>query len=213
VQRVYADRAVHDALLERIVAAAEAQVTGDPWDESVDVGPLIDEASARRVDAWVDEAVSLGAKSLTGGVRAGAAYAPTVLVDVPEEANVSSEEVFGPVLTVAPVDGTEEAFARVNASRYGLQAGVFTRDLQTAFRAHRELDVGGLVIGDVPSFRAEQMPYGGIKDSGSAGRACVRRWRTTATRRCSSSAESTCSGCAADPATVEAPMIEGGQLA
>ena len=129
-------------------------------------GPLIDEASARRVDAWVDEAVSLGAKALTGGVRAGAAYAPTVLVDVPEEANVSSEEVFGPVLTVAPVDGTEEAFARVNASRYGLQAGVFTRDLQTAFRAHRELDVGGLVIGDVPSFRAEQMPYGGIKDSG-----------------------------------------------
>src|SRR5205823_12418165 len=89
-----------------------------------------------------------------------------VLVDVPAGARCATEEIFGPVLTVAPVDGTEDAFAAVNDSRFGLQAGVFTHDLATAFAAHRELDVGGVVVGDVPSFRAEQMPYGGVKESG-----------------------------------------------
>jgi acyl-CoA reductase-like NAD-dependent aldehyde dehydrogenase len=114
----------------------------------------------------VDEAVAAGAKVLTGGTREGAAYAPTVLADVPADAKVSREEVFGPVMFVQPVDGVDEAFDLVNDSKFGLQAGVFTRNLDIAFRAHRELDVGGVVIGDVPSYRADQMPYGGVKDSG-----------------------------------------------
>jgi aldehyde dehydrogenase (NAD+) len=173
VQRVFADRSVYDALAGRIATAVRAQRTGDPWDDGTDVGPLIDEAAARRVETWVSDAVAAGAKVLTGGTRDGATFAPTVLVDVPADAKVSCEEVFGPVLVIEAVDGVDEAFAKVNASRYGLQAGVFTRNLQTAFRAHRELEVGGVVIGDVPSYRADQMPYGGVKESG-VGREGVR---------------------------------------
>ena len=141
--------------------------TGDPTDEKTDVGPLIDEAAATRVEGWVTEAVAAGARVLTGGVRDGAAYAPTVLTDVPATARVSCDEVFGPVVVLDTVDSLDEAFAPVNDSRFGLQAGVFTRDLQVAFRAAQELEVGGVVIGDVPSFRADQMPYGGVKDSGT----------------------------------------------
>jgi acyl-CoA reductase-like NAD-dependent aldehyde dehydrogenase len=167
VQRVLVDRAVYDELLPRLVAQVEAQVTGDPAEDATDVGPLINEAAAERVAAWVDEAVAAGAKVLTGGTRDGASYAPTVLVDVPADAKVSCEEVFGPVLTVTPFDGVEEGFALVNDSPFGLQAGVFTHDLRTAFAAHQRLDVGGVIIGDVPSFRADQMPYGGVKESGT----------------------------------------------
>ncbi|MER7178759.1 aldehyde dehydrogenase family protein [Streptomyces hyaluromycini] len=166
VQRVIVDAAVYDRLLPRIVAAVEAQVTGDPADDRTDVGPLVSEAAAERVEAWVKEAVEDGATLVTGGDRDGASYAPTVLTDVPAEATISCEEVFGPVLTVQKVNGEDEAFAAVNASKYGLQAGVFTHDLQLAFRAHRALEVGGVVIGDVPSYRADQMPYGGVKQSG-----------------------------------------------
>ncbi|WP_406036366.1 aldehyde dehydrogenase family protein [Micromonospora sp. NBC_00898] len=173
VQRVIVDRSVADTLAERIVTAVEAQRTGDPWDETTDVGPLIDEAAATRVQSWVEEAAASGARVLTGGARQGATVTPTVLVDVPADAKVSCEEVFGPVLVIEAVDGVDAAFARVNDSRYGLQAGVFTRDLQVAFRAHRELEVGGVVIGDVPSYRADQMPYGGVKESG-VGREGVR---------------------------------------
>jgi aldehyde dehydrogenase (NAD+) len=121
----------------------------------------------------VDEAVAAGARVLTGGVRDGATYAPTVLTDVPAGARVSCEEVFGPVVVLESVDSLDEAFAKVNDSRFGLQAGVFTRDLQVAFRAGQVLEAGGVVIGDVPSFRADQMPYGGVKDSGT-GREGVR---------------------------------------
>ncbi|MEU6573690.1 aldehyde dehydrogenase family protein [Streptomyces sp. NPDC046805] len=166
VQRVIADASVYDRLLPRIVAAVEAQVTGDPSDDATEVGPLVSEAAAQRVETWVDEAVSAGAQLLTGGKRDGASYAPTVLTDVPAGATLATEEIFGPVLTVQKVDGEAEAFATVNDSKYGLQAGVFTHDLQTAFRAHRALEVGGVVIGDVPSYRADQMPYGGAKRSG-----------------------------------------------
>ncbi|WP_217554914.1 aldehyde dehydrogenase family protein [Streptomyces sp. GbtcB6] len=166
VQRVIVDAAVYDRLLPRIVAAVEAQVTGDPADDRTDVGPLVSEAAAERVEAWVKEAVEDGATLVTGGDRDGASYAPTVLTDVPADATISCEEVFGPVLTVQKVNGEDEAFAAVNTSKYGLQAGVFTHDLQLAFRAHRALEVGGVVIGDVPSYRADQMPYGGVKQSG-----------------------------------------------
>ncbi|WP_328836802.1 aldehyde dehydrogenase family protein [Streptomyces europaeiscabiei] len=173
VQRVIADASVYDRLLPRIVAAVEAQVTGDPSDGATDVGPLVSEDAAKRVETWVQEAVDAGAALLTGGKRDGASYAPTVLADVPADVTISCEEVFGPVLTVRKVEGEAEAFAAVNDSKYGLQAGVFTHDLQTAFRAHRVLEVGGVVIGDVPSYRADQMPYGGAKQSG-VGREGVR---------------------------------------
>ncbi|MFE9041384.1 aldehyde dehydrogenase family protein [Streptomyces sp. NPDC012421] len=166
VQRVIADATVYDRLLPKIVAAVEAQVTGDPADDATDVGPLVDEAAARRVESWVDEAVAAGATLLAGGKREGATYAPTVLTDLPADVTLARAEVFGPVLTVAKVDGEAEAFAAVNDSDFGLQAGVFTHDLQTAFRAHRALEVGGVIVGDVPSYRADQMPYGGAKRSG-----------------------------------------------
>jgi acyl-CoA reductase-like NAD-dependent aldehyde dehydrogenase len=167
VQRVYADRRIADQLTERVVGAVGALRTGDPADERTDIGPMIGEDAARRVEAWVGEAVADGARVLAGGVRRGAEYAPTVLTDVPHGAKVLDEELFGPVLALASFDSLDEAFAAVNNSRFGLQAGVFTRDVGTAFRAQRELSVGGVIVGDVPSYRADQMPYGGTKDSGN----------------------------------------------
>ncbi|MFG2003498.1 aldehyde dehydrogenase family protein [Spirillospora sp. NPDC048911] len=166
VQRVYVDRGVYDEFVPKLVETVTGLVTGDPWDDKTQVGPLVSQDAAERVEAWVGEAVAAGAKVLAGGTREGAAYAPTVLADVPADAKVAREEVFGPVLLVQPVDGVDEAFERVNDSKFGLQAGVFTRNLDIAFRAHRELQVGGVIIGDVPSYRADQMPYGGVKDSG-----------------------------------------------
>ncbi|MFC8916661.1 aldehyde dehydrogenase family protein [Streptomyces sp. NPDC047821] len=173
VQRVIADASVYDRLVAKVVAAVEAQGTGDPSDDTTDVGPLVSEDAAKRVESWVDEAVAAGAKLLTGGKRDGATYAPTVLENLPADTTLACEEVFGPVLTLHKVDGEQEAFAKVNDSKFGLQAGVFTHDLQTAFRAHRALEVGGVIIGDVPSYRADQMPYGGAKQSG-VGREGVR---------------------------------------
>jgi acyl-CoA reductase-like NAD-dependent aldehyde dehydrogenase len=173
VQRVLVDSSLYDDLVARLVTATEALVLGDPEDPATDVGPLINEGSARRVEEWVDEAVSAGAKLLTGGRRDGTSYLPTVLADVAPDARVVADEVFGPVLVVSRVDGIDEGLRTVNDSRFGLQAGVFTHDVQVAFRAHRELEVGGVMIGDVPSYRADQMPYGGAKESG-VGREGVR---------------------------------------
>lgn len=166
VQRVYVHEWLYDGFLPRLLEAVAALKTGDPTDESVDVGPMISEDAARRVEAWVDEAVRAGATIETGGERAGSTYPPTVLTGVPADAKVTVEEVFGPVLVVERVLDDEAGFAAVNDSAYGLQAGVFTHDLRTAFRAHRLLKVGGVIIGDVPSYRADQMPYGGVKASG-----------------------------------------------
>lgn len=166
VQRVLVDTSVWDRFVPQLVAKVEALPTGSPWDDTTVVGPLVNEAAAIRVQAWVDEAVTAGATLLAGGVRDGASYSPTVLTDVPADAKVSCEEVFGPVLVVQRVDGVDDAFAVVNESRFGLQTGVFTHDLQVAFRAHRDLEVGGVIVGDVPSYRADQMPYGGVKASG-----------------------------------------------
>jgi acyl-CoA reductase-like NAD-dependent aldehyde dehydrogenase len=166
VQRVLVDRPLYDELVARIVAEVESLVTGDASDPATEVGPLVDQHAADRVVAWIDEATSRGAKLLTGGVRDGATVSPAVLVDVPTDAKVWCEETFGPVLVIAPVDGVDGAIAAVNDSRFGLQTGVFTKDLPTAFRFFSELEVGGVVIGDVPSYRADQMPYGGVKESG-----------------------------------------------
>ncbi|OLR90564.1 aldehyde dehydrogenase family protein [Actinokineospora bangkokensis] len=167
VQRVIVHRAVAEAFLPKLVSAVEGLTTGNPHDPSVDVGPLIDEDNAERVADWIAEAEVAGAKVLTGGTRDGATVAPTVLTGVPRDAKVSCEEVFGPVLVVSTVDSAEEAFELANSTDYGLQAGVFTKDVQVAFQAAAELEVGGVVIGDVPSYRADQMPYGGVKGSGT----------------------------------------------
>jgi acyl-CoA reductase-like NAD-dependent aldehyde dehydrogenase len=166
VQRVLVHADVHDRFVEELVAAVEALPTGDPTADGVQVGPVINDAAAERISTWVEEAAKAGASVLTGGTREGRTVAPTVLTDVPAGTKIAEEEVFGPVVSVARFSDFDEAIAKVNSSRYGLQAGVFTTDVRAAFRAHRELEVGGVIVGDVPSFRADQMPYGGWKDSG-----------------------------------------------
>ncbi|TDC38072.1 aldehyde dehydrogenase family protein [Micromonospora sp. 15K316] len=173
VQRVYVHEWLYDGFLPRLLAAVQELRTGDPADERTDVGPLISADAARRVEAWVDEAVVAGATIEVGGRREDTAYPPTVLTGVPADARVNAEEVFGPVLVVTRVPDDEAAFAAVNDSAYGLQAGVFTHDVRTAFLAARVLEVGGVIVGDVPSYRADQMPYGGVKGSG-VGREGVR---------------------------------------
>ncbi|MDT0331776.1 aldehyde dehydrogenase family protein [Nocardiopsis lambiniae] len=180
VQRVVVTDAVHDEFVARLVEKVEALGTGDPADAGTDVGPLVNEAAAIRVQEWVEEAVAGGARVLTGGTRDGVTVAPTVIVDAPADSRVVRQEVFGPVLVIQRVADTDAAFAAVNDSDFGLQAGVFTRDLPTAFRAQRELEVGGVIIGDVPTFRADQMPYGGVKGSG-VGREGVRAAMTDLT--------------------------------
>jgi aldehyde dehydrogenase (NAD+) len=161
VQRVYVLAPVFEDFRSRLLAEVAALSLTD------DVGPLVNDDAADRVSSWVDEAVAGGATALCGGKREGRLYPPTVLSDVPAGAKVLDEEVFGPVVVLQAVESVDEAFAAVNDSRFGLQAGVFTKDVKVAFRAARELDVGGVVIGDVPSYRADQMPYGGMKESGS----------------------------------------------
>ncbi|MET8999625.1 aldehyde dehydrogenase family protein [Amycolatopsis sp. NPDC004169] len=166
VQRVYVHDSVYDALASKVVSQVRALGVGDPRADGVDVGPLINLDAATRVESWVSAAVSSGARVLTGGGRSGATVEPTVLADVPEDASVMAEEVFGPVVSLVRVSSVAEGVARINASRFGLQAGVFTRDVPTAFEVSAALKVGGVIVGDVPSFRADQMPYGGVKDSG-----------------------------------------------
>ena len=166
VQRVLVHADIYEEFAEELVAAVKRLPTGDPTADGVQVGPVINDAAAERIVAWVDEARQAGATVLTGGTAEGRTVAPTVLTDVPAGSKVADEEVFGPVLTIAPFSTLDDAFEQVNASRYGLQAGLFTHDVQAAFRAHRELEVGGVIVGDVPSFRADQMPYGGWKESG-----------------------------------------------
>jgi acyl-CoA reductase-like NAD-dependent aldehyde dehydrogenase len=166
VQRVLIHDSIYGEMTKRIVSAVAALPNGDPRDEKTVVGPMINEAAAIRVEEWVNEAVAGGAKVLTGGKRNGSYYEPTVLSDVAIDAKVSCNEVFGPVMLVNSISSTQEGFDIVNDSPFGLQAGVFTHDVQTAFLAHSELEVGGVIIGDVPTFRSDQMPYGGVKASG-----------------------------------------------
>jgi len=141
-------------------------VSGDPRNEETFLGPVISEADAERIIAWVNEAVGRGANLLCGGKRDGVMVEATVLENVPRDCSVSCREVFGPVVTVEAFSDFDEALYAVNDSVYGLQAGVFTRDIYKAHRAWDTLEVGGVVIGDIPSWRADHMPYGGIKNSG-----------------------------------------------
>lgn len=167
VQRVYVCAPNGGAFTDALVEAVAGLGTGAPDAAGVQVGPVTNEQAAERIEAWVGEAVAAGATVRTGGTREHSTVAPTVLTGVPRSARVSVDEVFGPVVLVEEVPDLDAAFAAVNDSRFGLQAGVFTHDVAVAFRAHRELNVGGVIVGDVPSYRADQMPYGGVKDSGN----------------------------------------------
>src|SRR2546426_4412433 len=166
VQRVLIQSEVHDGFVARLVKQVESLKVGDPLDPTVDVGPVIDKGALGRWDAWVKEAVSQGAEILTGGKREDPLYYPTILANTTAQMKVRCEEVFGPVITVQRYETFEEALAEVNNSPYGLQAGVFTSSIDRAMLAHRELEVGGVIVNDVSAFRADQMPYGGSKESG-----------------------------------------------
>jgi len=166
VQRIYVQRSVCHKFLAALVAGVQQLKTGDPLEEATDVGPLISEDAARRAAAWVEEAVAAGARVETGGKRTGSILEPTVLTNTRHEMKVSCEEVFAPVVDVEPYDHFDDAVRRVNDSPYGLQAGVFTRDARLLFSAFEQLEVGGVIAGDVSAFRIDHMPYGGVKDSG-----------------------------------------------
>jgi acyl-CoA reductase-like NAD-dependent aldehyde dehydrogenase len=167
VQRVIVERPLAEAFVPKLVKAVRELRLGDPYDDKVDVGPMVDADATERVASWIDEAVLAGAQLLAGGERDGTTITPAVLADVPFDAKVWREEVFGPVLCVSVVDDLNEALAEVNDSAFGLHAGLFTHDVRVAFEAAAKLDVGGLIVGDVPSYRADQMPYGGVKASGT----------------------------------------------
>ncbi len=166
VQRILVERSVSAKFTELLVAGVKKLRTGDPLDESTDVGPLIRESDVVRASNWIQEAVRGGAQILCGGGSKGQILEPTVLTGTRADMKVSCQEVFAPIVTVEPYDKFDDALRQLNASSYGLQAGIFTRDVKLLFQAYEELEVGGLVAGDVPTFRIDHMPYGGVKDSG-----------------------------------------------
>lgn len=166
VQRIYVHREIYDRFRDRFVDAVKKLKVGDPLLEDTDVGPLITEKEAARVEEWVNEAVASGAKLLVGGKRNGSMYAPTVLENVTPEMKVMRDEVFGPLVSLVPFDDFDQALNWVDESQFGLQAGIYTNDLNKALRAVERLNVGGVIINDVPAFRADHMPYGGNKESG-----------------------------------------------
>lgn len=166
VQRIYVHEDMFDRFLKQFTENTRKLVVGDPSDEDTDVGPVIDSSAADRIMEWIDDSVKDGARVLAGGERDGNMITPTVMTDVKPGHKISCDEVFGPVVHIESYSDYDDALSRVNDTRYGLQAAVFTSDLNKAFRAYETLDYGGVIVNDFPSFRAENMPYGGIKDSG-----------------------------------------------
>ena len=166
VQRILVERPVLAKFTELLLAGVAKLKTGDPLDESSDLGPMIRESDAARATQWVEEAVRGGARLLCGGQRKGSLMEPTVLTGTRPEMKVNCQEIFAPVVTVEAYETFDDALRQVNNSPYGLQAGIFTRDVKRLFTAFEELEVGGLIAGDVPTFRIDHMPYGGVKDSG-----------------------------------------------
>jgi acyl-CoA reductase-like NAD-dependent aldehyde dehydrogenase len=173
VQRVFVDRNIFQSFLWKVVEFAGKLGVGDPSSETTDVGPLIRLSEAERVEAWIKEAVAAGAKLVDGGVRKGSVMTPAILTGTAAGMKVRDEEVFGPVVVIEPYDDFEDALAAVNHSKFGLQAGLLTRDAGRILTAYRELEVGAMVVGDTPAWRLDPMPYGGVKDSG-LGREGVR---------------------------------------
>jgi acyl-CoA reductase-like NAD-dependent aldehyde dehydrogenase len=166
VQRMFIHEAVWDAFLERFIAGAKAIRSGDPIDPETELGPMVDGAAASRTQRWVDEALAMGGKALLGGKADGTFFPPTILTDVPPTAQVCSNEAFAPLVVAFPFSDFGAAIAGVNDSMFGLQTGVFTNDLANAWRAFADLEVGGVIVNDVPTYRIDHMPYGGVKDSG-----------------------------------------------
>lgn len=166
VQTVYVHRSLYEPFVARVAAEARTLRLGDPMDPATDVGTLIDEQAARRVEAWIGEAVAAGARLLTGGRRHGAAVEPTVLADATPTMRVVCEEVFGPVVSLMPYDDFDAVCRTVSESRFGLQCGVFTRSLEVALRAVRNLRTGGVILNGTSTWRTDQLAYGGVKDSG-----------------------------------------------
>jgi len=173
VQRVYVERPIFDEFTQNAVRHAGTLVCGDPANEATDVGPVIRPSDAARIESWVDEARAAGATVLTGGSREGNMVEPTLLTGTRRSMKVLDEEVFAPVLAIEPYDDFDAVLNEVNRSRYGLQAGLMTRDAGRIFQAYEKLDVGGLIVGDTPTWRLDPMPYGGVKDSGM-GREGIR---------------------------------------
>jgi glyceraldehyde-3-phosphate dehydrogenase (NADP+) len=166
VQRIFVHETVADAFREQLVAGVKRLKVGDPLDPTTDLGPLVDLPNAVRTQRWVDEAVAAGGEVLVGGKANGAFFEPTVLANVPATAQVCSNEAFAPLVVLFTFSDFDEAIAEVNDSAFGLQTGVFTNDLSHAWQAFNELEVGGVVMNDISSYRVDHMPYGGIKDSG-----------------------------------------------
>ncbi len=166
VQRLYVHRRRYDEFRDKYVAAVNKLVIGDPLDEKTDLGPMLNDGACQRIDSWVSEAVAGGAQVIAGKQREGRLYHATVIEGAQPDMKVMREEVFGPVVCLIPFDDFEAALDAVNDSPFGLQAGVYTRDLTHAMLATQKLNVGGVMINDVPTFRVDQMPYGGVKDSG-----------------------------------------------
>lgn len=173
VQRILVHRSLFGPLQERLVAATKALTSGDPADEEVFIGPMISESEAERLESWIQEAVSAGATLLCGGHREGPLLEAALLRDVPDNVALSCQEAFGPVAVIEPFDTFGEALGRVNRSRYGIHAGVFTPSIHHAMRAWDELEVGGVLINEIPSWRVDNLPYGGVKESG-LGREGIR---------------------------------------
>jgi acyl-CoA reductase-like NAD-dependent aldehyde dehydrogenase len=166
VQSVYVHRSLYQPFIARVVEEVKKLKTGDPLDLATDVGTLIDEPTAMRVETWIQEAAAGGAKVLAGGKRSGAQVDPTVLVDVDPSMKVVCDEVFGPVVSILPFDDFDAVCATISASRFGLQCGVFTKSMPTAFKAIRSIRTGGVIVNGSSTWRTDQLPYGGIKDSG-----------------------------------------------
>jgi len=173
VQRVFVERSIFQTFLWKVVDVAEKMAIGDPSNEATEVGPMVRQSEAERVEEWVKEATASGAKLVVGGERKGSMITPAILTGTKTGMKVRDEEVFGPVLLIEPYDDFEDALAQVNHSKYGLQAGLLTRDSGRILTAYRELEVGALIVGDTPNWRLDPMPYGGVKDSG-LGREGIR---------------------------------------
>jgi acyl-CoA reductase-like NAD-dependent aldehyde dehydrogenase len=166
VQRMFVHEDIWDAFMERFVEGARTIKVGDPLDPQTEMGPMVDGAASARTQRWVDEAVAMGGKLLLGGKADGSFFPPTILTDVPPTAQVCSNEAFAPLVVAFPFRDFGDAVRQVNDSMFGLQTGVFTNDLTNAWRGFGELEVGGVIVNDVPTYRIDHMPYGGVKDSG-----------------------------------------------
>jgi glyceraldehyde-3-phosphate dehydrogenase (NADP+) len=166
VQRVYVQRGIWDSFVEKLLARVESLEMGNPLDERTDIGPMIDGGAADRVMAWLDEAFAGGATALLRGRREGNTFSPFVLTDVKPDMKVCAREVFAPVINLFPYDDFGDAVRAVDDSVYGLQAGLFTRDIRRIFEAYDGIEVGGLMVNEVPAWRIDHMPYGGVKESG-----------------------------------------------